>query len=102
MRTFHIDEPREIGKKRDRVSSKDLKMVKTDLAEQMTKTFAGEIYWFIDQVVLKKVFSKFKFESIPYHWNAWGFKPADIFSTAKGKKKNDKIENSFCSIVSRS
>jgi|TARA_B100000959_G_scaffold265803_1_gene307643 hypothetical protein len=62
---------------------------KTDLTEQMTKTFAGEIYWFIDQVVLKKVFSKFKFESIPYHWNAWGFKPADIFSTAKGKKKNN-------------
>ena len=34
MRTFHIDEPREIGKKRDRVSSKDLEMVKADLGEQ--------------------------------------------------------------------
>jgi hypothetical protein len=62
---------------------------KTNLAVQMTTAFAGEIYWFIDQVILKKVFSKFKFESIPYHWNAWGFKPADIFSTAKGKKKNN-------------
>ena len=37
MKTFHIDEPREIGKKRDRVSSKDLKMVKTDLEERVLR-----------------------------------------------------------------
>ena len=37
MRTFHIDEPREIGKKRDRVSSKDLEMVKTDLEERVLR-----------------------------------------------------------------
>jgi hypothetical protein len=43
MRTFHIDEPREIGKKRDRVSSKDLKMVKTDLAERVLRKKIKEI-----------------------------------------------------------
>jgi hypothetical protein len=37
MRKFHIDEPREIGKKRDRISSKDLKMVKTDLTERVLR-----------------------------------------------------------------
>jgi hypothetical protein len=37
MRKFHIDEPREIGKKRDRISSKDLKMVKTDLMERVLR-----------------------------------------------------------------
>ena len=37
MKAFHIDKPREIGKKRDRVSSKDLKMVKTDLAERVLR-----------------------------------------------------------------
>ena len=31
MRKFHIDEPREIGKKRDRISRKELNMVKDDL-----------------------------------------------------------------------
>ena len=33
MRKFHIDEPREIGKKRDRISKKELNMVKDDLTE---------------------------------------------------------------------
>ena len=31
MRKFHIDEPREIGKKRDRVSRKELNMVKDEI-----------------------------------------------------------------------
>ena len=35
MRTFHIDEPREIGKKRVRVSSKDMMVAKKDLAEKL-------------------------------------------------------------------
>ena len=43
MRTFHIDEPREIGKKRDRVSSKDLRMVKTDLEERVLRKKIREI-----------------------------------------------------------
>jgi hypothetical protein len=33
MKTFHIDEPREIGKKKIRVTSKELNMVKDDLTE---------------------------------------------------------------------
>ena len=33
MKTFHIDEPREIGKKKLRVSSKDLMNVKDELSE---------------------------------------------------------------------
>ena len=37
MRKFHIDEPREIGKKRDRESSKDLEIVKTDLEERVLR-----------------------------------------------------------------
>jgi hypothetical protein len=43
MRKFHIDEPREIGKRRDRVSSKDLKMVKTDLEERVLRKKIREI-----------------------------------------------------------
>jgi hypothetical protein len=43
MKIFHIDEPREIGKKRDRVSSKDLKMVKTDLEERVLRKKIREI-----------------------------------------------------------
>jgi len=43
MKTFHIDEPREIGKKRDRVSSKDLRMVKTDLEERVLRKKIREI-----------------------------------------------------------
>ena len=35
MRTFHIDEPREIGKKRVRVSPKDMMVAKKDLAEKV-------------------------------------------------------------------
>ena len=35
MKTFHVDEPREIGKKRVRVSPKDMMVVKKDLAEKV-------------------------------------------------------------------
>ena len=35
MKTFHVDEPREIGKKRVRVSSKDMMIAKKDLAEKV-------------------------------------------------------------------
>jgi len=37
MKTFHIDEPREIGKKRLRVTPKELNMVKNDLTELAVK-----------------------------------------------------------------
>ena len=35
MKTFHVDEPREIGKRKDRISSKEMMMVKKDLAEKV-------------------------------------------------------------------
>ena len=35
MATFHIDEPREIGKKKDRLSSKEKMMVKNDMLEML-------------------------------------------------------------------
>ena len=35
MKTFHVDEPREIGKKKDRLSSKDLMMVKQSMVEKV-------------------------------------------------------------------
>jgi len=37
MKTFHIDEPREIGKKKVRLSRKELMMVKQDLTERIVK-----------------------------------------------------------------
>ena len=43
MRTFHIDEPSEIGKKRDRISRKELNMVKDDLTERVLRKKIREI-----------------------------------------------------------
>ena len=43
MKTFHIDEPREIGKKRDRISRKELNMVKDDLTERVFRKKIREI-----------------------------------------------------------
>tara|TARA_Y100000758_G_scaffold266534_1_gene206736 strand:+ start:333 stop:488 length:156 start_codon:yes stop_codon:yes gene_type:complete len=43
MRKFHIDEPREIGKRRDRISSKELEIVKTDLTERVLRKKIREI-----------------------------------------------------------
>ena len=43
MKTFHIDEPREIGKKRDRISRKELNMVKDDLTERVIRKKIREI-----------------------------------------------------------
>ena len=37
MKTFHIDEPKEIGKRKDRLSSKELMMVKDELTEKVIK-----------------------------------------------------------------
>tara|TARA_Y100000593_G_scaffold29245_1_gene58287 strand:- start:191 stop:343 length:153 start_codon:yes stop_codon:yes gene_type:complete len=37
MKTFHVDEPREIGKKKVRLSRKELMMVKQDLTERIVK-----------------------------------------------------------------
>jgi hypothetical protein len=43
MKKFHIDEPREIGKRRDRISSKELEIVKTDLTERVLRKKIREI-----------------------------------------------------------
>ena len=43
MRKFHIDEPREIGKKKIRVTSKELNMVKDDLTERVLRKKIREI-----------------------------------------------------------
>ena len=37
MKKFHIDEPNEIGKKKVRVTSKELTMVKDDLTEMVLR-----------------------------------------------------------------
>jgi hypothetical protein len=43
MKTFHIDEPGEIGKKKLRISSKELNMVKDDLTEVVVKKKLREL-----------------------------------------------------------
>ena len=43
MKTFHIDEPREIGKKKLRISSKELNMVKDELTEFVVKKKLREL-----------------------------------------------------------
>ncbi len=43
MKTFHVDEPREIGKKRIRVSRNDLMHVKDDLTELVIKKKLREL-----------------------------------------------------------
>ena len=43
MKTFHIDEPNEIGKKRLRISPKELNMVKNDLTEIVIKKKLREL-----------------------------------------------------------
>ena len=37
MKTFHVDEPREIGQKRDSVSSKEMRLAKDELVEHLVK-----------------------------------------------------------------
>jgi hypothetical protein len=43
MKTFHIDEPREIGKKRLRMSSRDKAELKDDLTERLVVKKIREI-----------------------------------------------------------
>ena len=37
MKTFHVDEPREIGKKKLRISSRDKRELKDELTERIVK-----------------------------------------------------------------
>ena len=64
-------------------------------SNNMIVAFTKEIYWFVDQDVLRDTMTEWAnmgetFEYIPYQWNAWGQKRYDIFSTGKGNKKNDR------------
>ena len=64
-------------------------------SNNMIEAFKKDIYWFIDQDILRDTMSQWdrmgeKFSYIPYQWNAWGQKRYDIFSTGKGNKKEDK------------
>ena len=43
MKTFHIDEPREIGKKRLRISTRDKMELKDDLTERLVVKKIKEI-----------------------------------------------------------
>ena len=43
MKTFHIDEPREIGKKRLKISSRDKMELKDDLTERLVVKKIKEI-----------------------------------------------------------
>jgi len=43
MKTFHVDEPSEIGKKKVRVSPKELNMVKDELSEIVLRKKIREI-----------------------------------------------------------
>ena len=43
MKTFHIDEPREIGKKEVKLSRKDFMNIKDDLTERVVKKKLREI-----------------------------------------------------------
>ena len=43
MKTFHIDEPREIGKKKLRISPKELNKVKDELTEFVVKKKLREL-----------------------------------------------------------
>ena len=45
MKTFHVDEPREIGKKRIRVSPKELNMVKDEFKERLEEKKKGDPCW---------------------------------------------------------
>ena len=45
MKTFHVDEPSEIGKKRIRVSPKELNMVKDELKEMLEEKKKGDPCW---------------------------------------------------------
>ena len=73
MRTFHIDEPREIGKKRDRVSSKDLEMVKADLGEQTNEAKKDDdpCWKGYKQIGMKKKKGKKVPNCVPEAYDVW-------------------------------
>lgn len=60
---------------------------RTLLKQKMMEAFDSGAYWFIDQHVIKDVFSQIPHSYVPFNWNSWGLKRDNIFVTGKGDKK---------------
>ena len=76
-------------------TGQDGQMFRDLFSTKMIEAFEKEIYWYVDQDVLKSVMAEWKtnnnyFKEIPYKWVPWGLKKEDIFMTGKGSKKEDK------------
>lgn len=61
---------------------------KQQFKANLLESFNTGVYWFVDQQVLKDVFSGTAFEPIDILWCSWGNKRDMHFFTAKGDKKN--------------
>lgn len=61
---------------------------RNNFSNLLFEEFDKGAYWFMDQICLRKAFENINFETINQRWCSWGIKKRDIFSTAKGKKKN--------------
>mgnify|MGYP001210239715 CR=1 FL=1 len=78
MKTFHVDEPREIGKRKDRLSSKEMMMVKKDLSDAATVLYVGSQALIICSMLLhpimpnrvKKLLDVFNVKSIDKTWGS--------------------------------
>ena len=76
-------------------TGQDGQMFRDLFSTRMVEAFEKEIYWYVDQDVLKAVMAEWKnknkyYQEIPYKWVPWGLKKEDIFMTGKGSKKEDK------------
>jgi len=58
---------------------------------ELSKEFDKGAYWYMDQVILRKIFQKIDFETIDIRWCSWALKRHDYFSTGKGDLKNSEI-----------
>lgn len=57
--------------------------------DRLLEEFRKGAYWFLDQDILKELFSEIRYTPIPFNWGSWGINRDDIFSTGKGSKKHD-------------
>ena len=91
MKTFHIDEPREIGKKKLRVSSKDLMNVKDELSEIVVRKKIREM---VKQELKEEVASKSdikKMEKMADNIVNQMEKLNDLFRRVHKPKTNDSV-----------
>ena len=56
--------------------------------DRLIETFEQGAFWFMDQCILKEIFSTIKFEPIGVLWCSWGEKRFMHFFTGKGDLKN--------------